>query len=237
MFQTLTNIQRGGAVPLQQCIDNRGGDLRIGLRTLTYIVGWYNIEDGESISWRAAEEGSRINNYSFVPGLYSFAHFRNIVRRLRSNISLTLDNRSGLIKLIIPGELVVKFTDGLLNLMGLDDGLNGQWLEAGTYDGDRPADFAGLKALYIHLDQISTTDNGLNGAPSLLLCLVPIVSNLTNISMPLRFGDIDAVRFEHPELKRLRAGTINELKITVRDDRGRVLDNHGQTISVVVEIQ
>jgi len=194
-------------------------------------------EDGETISWRPAAEGSRINNYSFAPGLYSFLHFRNIVRRLRSNISLALDNYRGLIKLHIPSEWVVKFTDGLLNLMGLDDGLNGQWLEAGVYDGNRPANFVGPKALHIHLDQISTTENRLNGAPSTLLCLVPAVSNTTNISVPSHFGNINAARFEHPELKRLRAGMINELKFSVRDDRGRVLDNHGLTISVVVEIQ
>jgi len=221
MFLTVTNIQSGEAVQLQQCIDNLGGNLRISLRTLTYIVGWHNVEAGQTISWRPAVERSRINNYSFAPGLYTFAHFRNIVRRLRSNISLSLDNASGLIKLQIPPEWVVKFTDGLLNLMGLDDGLNGQWLETGVYDGDRPADFAGPKALHIHLDQISTTENWLNGAPSRLLCLVPIVSGRRNIIMPLRFGDINAVRFQYPELKRLTAGMINELKFTVRDDRDR----------------
>jgi len=58
MFETLSNVQSGEAIRLQQCIDNRSGNLRIGLRTLTYTVGWYNIEDGESISWRAAEEES-----------------------------------------------------------------------------------------------------------------------------------------------------------------------------------
>jgi len=224
-------------VQLQQCIDNLGGNLHISLRTLTYIVGWYNVEADQTISWRPAVEGSPVNIYSFAPGLYTFAHFRNIVRRLRNNISLSLDNTSGLIKLQIPPEWVVKFTDGLLNLMGLDDGLNGQWLETGVYNGDRPADFSGLQALHVHLDQISTTENWLNGAPSRLLCLVPIVSGRTNIITPLRFGDINAVRFHHPELKRLTAGMINELKFTVRDDRGRVLDNHGLNISVVVEIQ
>ena len=123
MFLTVTNIQRGDAVQLQQCIDNLGGNLHISLRTLTYIVGWYNIEAGQTILWRPAVEGSRINNYSFAPGLYTFAHFRNIVRRLRTNVSLSLDNTSGLIKLQIPPEWVVKFTDGLFNLIGLDDGL------------------------------------------------------------------------------------------------------------------
>jgi len=55
--------------------------------------------------------------------------------------------------------------------------------------------------------------------------------------MPLRFGDINAVRFEHPKMKRLTARIMNELKITVRDDRGRVLDNHRKQIFIVVKIQ
>ena len=134
---------------LHQCIDNLGGNLHISLRTPIYIVGCYNVEAGQTISWRPAVEGSRINNYSFAPGLYTFAHFRNIVRRLRTNVSQSLDNTSGLIKLQIPPELVVKFTDGLLNFMGLDDGLNDQWLETGVYNGDRPADFVRQKALHI----------------------------------------------------------------------------------------
>ena len=71
MFQTLSNVQSGEAIRLQQCIDNRGGNLRIGLRTITYTVGWYNIEDGESISWRAAEEESHMYKYSMAPGQYN----------------------------------------------------------------------------------------------------------------------------------------------------------------------
>jgi len=50
MFLTVTNIQSGEAVQLQQCIDNLGGNLRISLRTLTYIVGWHNVEAGQTIS-------------------------------------------------------------------------------------------------------------------------------------------------------------------------------------------
>ena len=85
-------------------------------------------------------------------------------------------------------------------------------------------------------DQINTTANSLNGAPTTLLCLV-LVGGVTSIFAPSRFGDIFTVQFEHPEFKRLTTGMINELKFTVRDDRGRVLDNHGQPISIVVEIQ
>ena len=203
----------------------------------SYIVGWNNIQDGESISWHAPEEDSHIFRYSIAPGLYNFTYFKNLVRRLGANITLTADRHNGLILLILPRGWLVQFTDGLLNLMGLDDGLNGQWLEAGTYNGDRLVDFTGTKTLHVHLDQINTSENGLNGASTTLLCLVPAVSSGTSIFVTSRFGDINAVRFENPEFNRLQAGTLNELQITVKDDKGRVLDNHGQPISMADEIQ
>ena len=53
--------------------------------------------------------------------------------------------------------------------------------------------------------------------PTTLLCLV---SSGISIFTPSHFGDINTVQFEHPEFKRLQAGTLNELKITVKDDRG-----------------
>ena len=53
MFLTLTNVQSGGAVSLLQYIDNRSGNVRVGLRSVTYTVGWYNVGARESISWRA----------------------------------------------------------------------------------------------------------------------------------------------------------------------------------------
>jgi len=147
MFQMLASVQSREAIRLQQCVNNCGGNLRIDLRSITYTVGWNNIEDGESISWRAAKEDLRIFKYSIVPGLYNITYFRNLVRRLGVNISLSADRHNGLILLILPRGWLVKFTDGLLNLMGLDDGLNGQWLEAETYNGDRLVDFTGTKIL------------------------------------------------------------------------------------------
>jgi len=102
--------------------------------------------------------------------------------------------------------------------MGLDDSLNGQRLEAGTYNGDRVVDFTGTKTLHVHRDQIDTSENRLNWAPTTLLCLVPAVSSGTSIFVPLHFGDINVVRFEHPQFHWLHAGTLSELKITVKDD-------------------
>ena len=48
-------------------------------------------------------------------------------------------------------------------LLGLDDGLHGVWLESGTYIGYRAIDFAGIKTLQIHLEQLNTTGNYVDG--------------------------------------------------------------------------
>ena len=50
MFLTLSNVQRGEAVPLQRYIDNRDGHLYVALKSITLTVGWYNIERGETFS-------------------------------------------------------------------------------------------------------------------------------------------------------------------------------------------
>ena len=52
MFHTLTNDQDGTAVRLQQPINNQNGNLRVGLRSITYTTGWFNVGPQEAISWR-----------------------------------------------------------------------------------------------------------------------------------------------------------------------------------------
>ena len=50
------------------------------------------------------------------------------------------------------------------------------------------------------------------------------------------FGDIVAVRFEHPEFKRLKNGAITELKLVVKDENNNVVDNNGLPMSCVLKI-
>ena len=50
------------------------------------------------------------------------------------------------------------------------------------------------------------------------------------------FGDIVTVRFEHPELKRLKNGATTELKLVVKDENNNTVDNHGLPMSCVLEI-
>ena len=44
MHHKISNIDK--TINLPQIIDNRDGDIRIGLKCITYGVGWYSIVDG-----------------------------------------------------------------------------------------------------------------------------------------------------------------------------------------------
>jgi len=57
------------------------------------------------------------------------------------------------------------------------------------------------------------------------------------ISRNPAFGSSGTVRFETLELKRPSGGFVSELKVTIGDHKGAVLDNNLQPISVVLEIQ
>ena len=79
MHQTLTNVQSGEAIQLQQPINNSAGDLYVGLRSINYTVGWYNlqIQADSLVLWNTDPESSLPFGSSFVisdnPGLYSYS--------------------------------------------------------------------------------------------------------------------------------------------------------------------
>ena len=226
MFHTLTNVQSGEAAALLQPIENRGGALKVGLSSISFTVGWFNINT-QSVSWVNA--GGPIETTNIPPGLYSFSELQKFLENAITGIHLQVSDSSGLIELTIDLGWEIQLTDGLGGILGLDDGLGGVWLEEGEYHGDRPVDFTPTKSLQIHLEQISTSNNYMNGSPSNLLALVEIECT--------RFGTTNALHFDFPTFKHLMRGTAHELKVTVRDDRGRILDNHNLPISLVLEVK
>ena len=64
-------------------------------------------------------------------------------------------------------------------------------------------------------------------APSTLLALV----GFDNYS----YSATKTIRFENPEFKRLIKDCISELKITICDDTGKIIDNNQQRISLGLE--
>ena len=227
MYHTLSNVQSGEAVPLLEPIDNRCNNLRVGLRSITYTVGWYNVKPGEAFSWR--ELGGSTSTVPIPPGLYGVERLQEFIEESTNLVGTTfsVSKENGLINLTVGGNTEVLFTDGLLRMLGLDNGLGGEWLGAGTYDGDRPVNFAKSGVFQIHLGQLSTTENMLDGAPSTLLTTVGVGCHA--------FGDIETVRITHPEFKQLQTGSISELNVVVRDDTGLQVTNH-LPVSVTLEI-
>jgi len=143
-YHVLTRVEDGGAVALQQCIDNQQGELCVGLRQITYTVGWYNMDLKQAISWRSSGSTETAGTAEVNPGLYRFAHLRNPFNRKGVGFRLRLNMFANLVELLVPRGWEVHITDGLLLLLGLDDGLYGVWLESGTCIGDRAIDFADI---------------------------------------------------------------------------------------------
>ena len=212
-YHVLTRVEDGSAVALQQCIDNQQGELCVGLRQITYTVGWRNVGSDEAISWRSSGSTETAGTAEVSPGLYRFANVRHLINRIGVGFRLRLNMFTNIVELQVPNGWEIHVTDGLLSLLGLDDGLRGVWLESGTYIGDRIIDFAVIKTLQIHLEQLSATGNYVDGAPSTLLANVGLGR--------YTFGDTVTVRFERPVFKPLRNDYISELKITIRDNSGK----------------
>ena len=43
--------QKGGAVGIQHYINNQNNTERVGLGSITYVIGWYNIETEQHFFW------------------------------------------------------------------------------------------------------------------------------------------------------------------------------------------
>ena len=94
--------------------------MSIGLRSVTYTFGWENIESGQRFSWRRGARGN-ITSIDVRPGLYGFDKLQRIIVNEAFG-SLTVHKENGLVNLSLANQHEVRMTDGLLNVLGLEDG-------------------------------------------------------------------------------------------------------------------
>ena len=78
MFQTLSNVQSGDAVQLQQSIENSKGNLRVGLRSISYTVGWYNT-NYDYIYWKLTGNTALDDIRAITPGRFSLTMIMDII--------------------------------------------------------------------------------------------------------------------------------------------------------------
>lgn len=213
MYHTISNINK--TINLQQYIDNKYGIKRIGLKSFTYTIGWYNLID-EYIQ-KETDRSIRL-----ASGLYGFQQIADIFQS--NDITLSVNETNGIVLLTSPVDL--KISKGLKEMLGLG---NKRRLNANqTYEGEIPLNFAPYKQLYVHLEQINSAYNFFDGAPSNILGVVSVENK--------SFGDIVHTHFSNPEYKQLAHGDISELSISVCDENGQKINNNGLPINCVLEI-
>ena len=222
MFHVLSNVQSGEATNLLRPIDNRQGVKLVALRSIHCWVGWYNVKELETCRWRSAPND--IKGIAIQPGLYNFGQLKR--QMAIAGAAIEVDSTTGLASITIPNGIQVHLSAGLVTLLGLEAA---EWINSGTTIGARPVNFNVANALYIHLDQVSTNENFVDGTPSALIGVISIPDSA--------FGSEFTVSIAQPEYRRLQAGTISELKVRVCDEHGRTVDNHELPISVTLEVR
>lgn len=216
MYHTISEINK--PIKLQDIINNKCGKKKIGLKSLTYTIGWYNVID-ENIKIKTSDGAQR--KYDFEDGYYSL---QNIINELKNlDITLTVNMQNGFAT--VESENEINISPGLSKMLGID---NKKWIRGDVHTGEKSVDFAPYKQLYIYLDQINTTFNYFNGVPSRILGIVPVENR--------NFGDIVHKEFIKPLYKQLSGGDISELSVSVCDEKGDKINNHEFPISCELEI-
>lgn len=197
MYIITTDIQKD---ELPRCISNQSGRLEIALREITYYPNWKNISDELGNNFFTTTDRKiiipdgyynvcELNKEVFTPhGAELDLHAPSGYLRIKSTKSIELSERLAHTlgfpkKLIAPGIMVI---------------------------GNRHPRLAIHKALYIHLSQISTTDNFYNGLPSTLLQSIPVENE--------RCGGGRTTTLTSPQYKRLSHGDLPRLTLSIVDE-------------------
>ena len=231
-FVTLTKLKNREPTLLQTAIDNTCGKLNVALRSFHYEVGYYNLNDRThvySTSYVDPGLGSRAPpaTHKFFAlqhdGLYTFEEISRFFMESVPGITLRL-KVPGLAEFDIPTTIGTITPDRqLCRLLGITE----RHAITGKYVGDRPVKLIVHKWLYIYLDQLSTTSNIVDNAPSTLIAIVPASDSkgIINITPP------------NPIFKKLEVGHIYQLNLRVLDENGTIVQNHDKSMTAVLDIR
>ena len=164
-----------------------------------------------------------IKSFALHEGLHSFEQLSRFFFEAVPGITLKFNN-SNLAELDAPEHIGrIRLSGSLSQILEVD---KKGWIR-GKYEGDQPVKIIVHKWFYIYLDQLSTTSNLIDGAPSTLLAIVPAATS---------DGIID-ITPSNPMYKKLEVGNIHQLNLRVLDENGTIVRNRRRPITAVLEIR
>ena len=206
MYVTLTDIQKGEPVSLPSCIENRERGFGVALCALTYYPEWYNIS-------------SALKNDTFVIGVESHvvpAGYYNVCELAKHfephGVKLELNAPTGRCKISTSGKFL-RLSKGLSQSLGFD--ITTVKPEQ-VLTASRQPELAVHREVFVHLRELSTSENLLNGKPSTLLYSVSV----ENTSC----GGGRTVSITNRMYKRLASGAVPQVTVQVLDKCDRILD-------------
>ena len=202
-------------------IDNRAGNLKMTLKSAIFWIGYLNISNYEKNQYRV---GSDESEFFIATGLYDVDQLVHLITSTLSWVSIKVNKYNGKFKLQVPENNAIKFSEDIARLFSL----NTDWLSAGSHIGK--VDMQPFKAIYLHCDQISSTNNIFNGKPSKMLGVIPLGND------PY-YGSSIHTEWSTKIEKSLENGIINEMKFRIKDADGNDINNEGLPLIITLEIK
>ena len=206
MFITLSNKD----CTLSDPIDNRGGNLKVAVREFIYRINWFNIST------------SMNNNYILLnkkkihipQGYYNFC---SLSKLLKKHIDLQLNSSNLRVSITTPLDTKYELPQKLSKQLGFATGFDKiEKNNEVTYIGKKELDLAINKAIYIHLDQLSLSENYLNGNKCQLLRTIAEGKG--------QFCDLETVEFINLQFKKLEIGYFEHLNISFTNVEGNPVE-------------
>ena len=195
------------------------GERLIALREIYFSAAWNNISS-ELENNKIIFRNLGISNFIIPDGYYDFCTLKKLIKD-RTDMELNLNTANSIVTLTVPASrsklYTVIFQKKLAELLGFKVNLfSGFADKIRHYVADNPIKLTLNKIVFVHLDELSTTENILNGNRSNLLQIFP--SGESAFCKPVNYT------FKAPQYRRLREGIINSLTVTLKNENGEVLN-------------
>ena len=188
MYVTALNVQQ---VDLPHCLD--GAKHKIALVEVNYSPRWYNISKALGNHWFSTDGLT----HTIPDGYYNFCALDEVFKRY--GMSVGLHGPTGHIR-ITTGAKPVRISPGLARILGFP----GLSLVANKiHHATRPHQLAIHRELFVHLKELSTSENVVNGLPSTLLRAVPVGNESCASGQTWSPGNIEYKRLSSCDLSRL----------------------------------